>query len=99
MRCVCARIRTSFSCISICNLSARSEKAPVLRRLFFPEIGRGTTQDAPKVSVRRDTSGLDSSVRDGSFPGVASNAPPTAGVALLLIPPTTQSSFLRSSRE
>lgn len=37
MRCVCGRIRTSFSCISICNLWARLEKAPVLRRLFFPK--------------------------------------------------------------
>ena len=35
MRCVCGRIRTSFSCISICNLWARSEKALVLRRLFW----------------------------------------------------------------
>jgi hypothetical protein len=48
MRCVCARIRTSFSCISICNLSARLEKAPVLRRLFLWE---GETDPAMAGSV------------------------------------------------
>jgi hypothetical protein len=42
MRCVCARIRTSFSCISICNLSARPEKGACSQApFFFPKsVGR-----------------------------------------------------------
>jgi hypothetical protein len=53
MRCVCARIRTSFSCISICNLSARPEKGACSQAPFFSWHRRAKPDSAsPRRGVR-----------------------------------------------
>src|SRR5438132_11300397 len=56
----------------------------------------GNYKDAPKISSGGIHRGLDSSVCDGLFSGVASNAPPTGGVVFPLLRSTAQSSFPRT---
>jgi hypothetical protein len=60
MRCVCARIRTSFSCISICNLSPRLEKgacsqAPFLLARAKPDSAKPTSRPSSMVLLKLET--------------------------------------------
>ena len=79
MRCVCARIRTSFSCTSICNLWARLEKAPVLRRLFC-WAGRNPT---PQAYVAAKLDGF-AETRNSGAPKLAQAADPPKGGSVSL---------------